>query len=232
MAKIIIHGYKESYVFCKDVKIYKGNEYVGAVKHNSLFVVDAEEGDVLIFKVGSKEAAVTIESGVKEVYLKLSRWSGKFSAYKSSGTSVPKEVGKTKNNLIFLACLFGGIGCVVLFGWYHDYNEKQKLKEIYGPSSDTECRPPIFPPVPGEDSVPPVPPERSEKMCMNCNGTGVVPAGYSVASGEFGSRDCYSKAFDSSHVCHIIMCPTCHQSHCETLSLHKECKACHGTGRD
>jgi hypothetical protein len=236
MAKIIVHGYKESYLFNKDVKIYKGNEFVGAVKHHSLFILDAEEGDVMIFKVGSKQAAVIIENGVNDVSLKLSRWTGELSAHMSGGISTdikgytPTAMGsKNKNNLIFLAGFFGVIGCFLLFGWYQDHNEKEKLKEIYD-RDNIIAVPPVLPPEPDKDGGLSRTSKR-EGMCMTCNGTTVVPAGYAVVTGKFGSKDCFSKHFDQTHVCDIIMCPTCHQSHCKTLDIHKRCEACEGTGR-
>ena len=70
----------------------------------------------------------------------------------------------------------------------------------------------------------------SKKMCFNCNGTGVVPNGADLVK-PYGSKECYGNKYNgNNHVCKIIMCPTCHQSHCETLSLHKECKMCKGNG--
>lgn len=68
-------------------------------------------------------------------------------------------------------------------------------------------------------------------QCPTCYGTTWVPNGAGVYT-PYGSTECYSKYHHvQEHVCKIIMCPTCHKSHCETLSNHFQCPMCKGTGQ-
>lgn len=96
--------------------------------------------------------------------------------------------------------------------------------------ANTPLPPAVYTPAP---SQPYSQPERNinsnvnKEMCLTCNGTGVVPNGSGFDDG-FGSTKCFGESYSSGHVCDIIMCPTCHQSHCKTLSSHKRCKMCNG----
>lgn len=252
MAKIIVHGYKEANLINLAVEVYKNNEFalIGYVKRNDIIIVDAEEGDILLFKYRQHKAALSVSNGTTEIFLQMNRWTGGISAYQNGNETVAsaservmtsnqpaEKTGKRSNRkwrniaVFFLAFL----GVFIAFGLYHDYKENERRKKMQMFYKEKEQGPTVIlmPGMPGGDTYSGAETNQSgnTKVCWNCHGTKVVPAGYSIVGDEYGSTNCTAEIFGpSDHICDIRMCSLCGQSHCVSMGSHKTCPVCDGHG--
>ena len=68
------------------------------------------------------------------------------------------------------------------------------------------------------------------RPCSICYGSGWVPLSLATLVTHENSTEC-NLSFYGSHVCQIVQCNTCRQSHCNHLK-HTRCKSCNGTGKE